>query len=193
MASRLGTGGLVGIALGGVAALAGIVPVATPLAADVGLGVIGAGALAMAGWGWSVLRHVRQLPLELGPEVARSRVDGAVQLRVRARLGRGRFVRRPRASVSWIDEHGAETVLSAEVPAERVVGPFTVVVADPEGVAAGDGSLRVRVEGESAGRSWEASRTYQAREIRDGTFGGVVLATRGVALPEADWAVIHRS
>lgn len=187
---QLGRRGLGAIALLGAVALVGTVPVVAP-AADVALTLIGAGSISTAGWGWWVLRSLRQLPLELGPSVAYLRVDGHRQYRVRARLGLGRVARHARARVSWVDADDTVHELEASVPAACVVGPFTIVVPDPLGVVGGAGRLAVQLRVRGEGRDWSAGRDYEADALVPGTFGGVRLGRRGLAFSDAEWSDVE--
>ncbi len=185
----LGTGGILGLAAAGAVAVGAAVPAVTPLVADVGLGLAGGAALGAAGWAWSVRRRVRALPLELGPVAASGQVDGQRIYRVRARLGHGRALRDPQVQACWVPAGGEPEPLPGEVAADRLVGPFTVLVRDPQGVIGGAGTLEVRVLARAGGRTWEASARYPAAAIARGRFLGLTPGRR-LRFTE-DWAEIE--
>lgn len=161
------------IAVLGAGALVAIVPTSTPLVADLALGAVGASALAAATWAWSVLRYVRALPLELGPVVARSRVDGTTRYLVRARLGLGRYLSSPAATARWVDDSGDEVQLRVVIPADRLVGVFSLMIDDPDERMRGDGTLKIELHGQSAGRQWRARHEYRVDDLQDGRFGSL--------------------
>jgi hypothetical protein len=144
----------------GLLALAGGalgVVAATSPAADAGFGVAGvAAAAALATLGWRAGR-VGQLPLEIGGRALRGVVDASPVLRFRARLGLGRPLRDARARV-WFVGDGAERELTARVPAGTLVGPLTILAADPEALGSRAGRFRVELVVTARGREWRATR-----------------------------------
>ena len=155
----------------GVAAGVAIVPELTPLAADIGLGVLGTAAVGTSLWAWSVRRQLAKLPLELAPVVSRRKVDGRWVYGTRARLGRGRALHTPQVQVTWEPQAGSPVALRTEVVVDRLVGPFTALAHDERQAVQGPGQFRLSIEVSSGGQRWAAEATVPADAIRDGQFG----------------------
>lgn len=136
---------------------------------------LGAGAAAAVAALARRRRAARTLPLELAAFALRGRIDGTPVWRFRARLGRGRALRRPRAEVRLVGDAG-EVVLETLVPADVLVGPFTIVARDPGRLVGDRGVLVVRVACEEAGRVWEAEARYDVAACRDGWFAAHTFA-----------------
>lgn len=175
-------GGLVG------AALPLLLTPLTPLVGDLALGLVAVTSLAAAWWALRLQRQLGALPLEIAPLVGTGIVDGVRVYRFRVRLGRGRMVAMPSATVTFVDEEDERRALPAEVPADELCGPFTIVVRDPTH-AIGDGRFEVRVACEAEGRRWETARELPTDVIREGWFAGIALADGRIRF-DSDWTRI---
>jgi hypothetical protein len=167
---------------GALAALAaGLATLATPLAGDAALGVVG--LVALAGSGALAFRghQLQLLPLEIAERALGGEIDAVPVVRFRVRLGLGRPFRDATARVWFVGERG-EHELEVLVPSGALVGPLTLVARDPARVTTGPGRLRVQVSVTSAGAAWAASREL-ACPVQAGRFGGVQVGPGGV-----DWS-----
>jgi hypothetical protein len=174
----------------GAGAVGAVVPLLltalTPLAVDVGLVAL---SVASVGGAWSAVRlkaRLAELPLEIAPVVGTGIVDGVRVYRFRVRLGRGRSVLLPFATVSFVDEEDERYALRAELPGDDLCGPFVIVVPDPEHRCLGEGRFEVHVVCESEGRRWEAERVLPRTVVQDGWFGGIDVSS-GTLRFEPDW------
>lgn len=137
-----------------------------------------AASLASAGLGggavgWRLWSDA--LPLRLGRAAVRLEINGHPAFQVRAMLGRGRALRGPVATAVWVPAEGAARPLRVVGPGvAALVGPWTVLVIDDEGVAIGAGALQVEVGGSEAGRSWKASARWTGEQIFEGRLVSVV-------------------
>lgn len=157
----------------------GLAPVAlaalpwTPALADAVLLALSPVVPALA---WSALylrSRLDALPLQIASTVGAGYIDGVRVYRFRVRLGRGRRAALPSATVSFEDADGETFALAAKVPAEELIGPFTIVTPDPEHTCAGPGRFHVEVACEGQGRRWTASAVIDKRAVAEGWFAGV--------------------
>lgn len=160
---------LAGGSLGAALPLLLAASAATPRLADAALAAAALIGPALAGWGLRVRARLRGLPLEIGPVAATGLADGARIFRFRARLGRGRRLARPRAEV-WFEAADGRVALPVRVPADELVGPFTLVATDPDGRCAGPGRFVVEVACDERGRAWSASRVIPRDAVTEGWF-----------------------
>lgn len=161
----------------------------TPLLGDLLLALLSLGTL---GGTWQIVRWKREaarLPLEIAPIVGTGIVDGVRVYRFRVRLGRGREVFLPVATVSFVDEEDERYALRALIPADELLGPFVVLVPDPDHSCLGDGRFEIRVACDADGERWEAERVLPKSALREGWFGGIGLSRRGLDL-DGDWTQI---
>ncbi|MEQ1564406.1 MAG: hypothetical protein ABMA64_02125 [Myxococcota bacterium] len=162
----------------------------TPPLVDLGLGLCALGSLA---GGWSAIRLKRrlaQLPLEIAPVACVGWVDGVRVYRFRVRLGRGRVLLLPAATVSFVDDEEERYALAAEVPGDEMLGPFVIRVADPAHQCTGEGRFELRVECESpGGERYAAVQVIPSAAVRPGRFGGIGSA-RGSVTFDVDWTAI---
>lgn len=150
--------------------------------------------LGAGGWGAWRLREGR-LPLEIGAPLLRGELLGHPVLRLRVRLGRGRPVTAYRVAATWVGLDGVHTALEVDDPGGRRIGPWTVTVR-ADGLEGGE--VWVRVEADSAGRSWQAERSWAVDAAREGRFlppvegqaGGIRLV--GVGWDRAEGEVERR-
>lgn len=157
--------------------------------ADVGLLALGTAAPLAA---WSAVRlrsQLETLPLAIAPVIGTGSVDGVRIYRFRLRLGRGRRVLTPSATVSFEDVDGERYALAAHVPADDLIGPFTIVCPDPRQVCAGPGRFVVQVACDAPDRAWTAQATLDKRLAHDGWFGGVENGADGVRFT-SEWGVV---
>lgn len=163
---RLGIGG-------GLAPLAFAALPWTTLPVDVVLVAFSPIAPMIAWVGLLVRARVDALPLEIAPTVGTGHIDGVRVYRFRVRLGRGRRAASPSATVSFEDADGETYALAARVPADEVIGPFTIVCPDPEHTCAGPGRFHVEVTCVAQGRSWNAAAVLDKSDVAEGWFAGV--------------------
>ena len=143
-------------------------------AADVALVAL---SIASAGAGAGVWRRraiAAGLPLELSRVGLAGSVNGVRVVRFRTRLGHGRAMRAAVAVVSFEPVGGPAVPVATLRPAAPViVGPWTVVVPDPDGRA--EGAFVVRVTAAEGPREWSAEARYPVSELGRGWFcGGIV-------------------
>lgn len=157
-----------------------------PLLGDVIAGVVCVAGLVATGWLFTERRRIGQLPLELAAAAARGRVDGVDVYRFRARLGRGRRMRRPEVTVTWRPADGAPVPLAVALPVDDLCGPWTIVASDPAGVVRGPGALHLEVRVDSAGQPWRAAASYELEAVPAGRFDqGLQLGRRGLEWSDA--------
>jgi hypothetical protein len=146
-----------------------LVPI-VPLAGDVLAVAFSLVASVATGW---ALRHrtlVSALPMELSDQVLTGVVNGAPVYRFRARLGKGRGVRKLSSLATFRPKTGEPVVLQVLIPADLVFGPFTLVVVDGAGACVGPGEWTLEVSGTSKGQQWAAKRHWAVDEVTKGRF-----------------------
>lgn len=138
----------VGQLIAGGGALAGLsllgLPFAEPVLVDAALVLLAAGLLGCtSGLIW--LRHqLQNLPLVLAPIALRGRVGEVPIFRFRGWLGRGRPLLNAHATITFTGAHGSvDFVVDAPIP--HMVGPWTIILRDPERLCQGTGQFRVRL------------------------------------------------
>ncbi|MEM6927910.1 MAG: hypothetical protein AAF602_13345 [Myxococcota bacterium] len=184
-AERFGRFGIYALLLVGVGLAAGIFPTATPLAVDLMLAAGSATAIGAAAFVGGARGAVHGLPLQIAPRASRGVSRGQPVFRFRARLGRGRTLTEPVATVSWQGPDGDEVPLDPWVPADTLCGPFTFLAHDPAGRVDGQGQFVVRLQVQSAGRAWSAERRIAVEDVVEGPFEGVEMHRRGLRFTDA--------
>ncbi len=180
VAERVGWLGIGALLLVGTVLGAGIVSEQTTVGVDLLLAGASAAAIGAATWVGGTLRTVASLPLQIAPVVSRGVSGGQPVYRFRAQLGRGRTLRDPVATVSWLPDGGDEQALEPWIPADSLCGPFTFLARDPRRVVTGEGQFVVRLQVRADGDAWVAEQRIDSQAVTEGPFEGVTVGRRGV-------------
>jgi hypothetical protein len=138
---------------------------------------LGGAAVATAVFGSSAASLWRlrldRLPLELSRTGLVGELSGHRVVRFRARLGRGRVLSDPAATVQWLPDDGEPTPIDVVGPGvAHLLGAWTVLAIDRGQHLGEAGTLEVTVRGREGERDWQVSRQFPIGELRHGTFAG---------------------
>ena len=163
---------------------------AAPLV-DVALIGLSGGFAACGGALAYVRRRALQLPLRLSDVACRGLLGGVRVYRFRACLGRGRAFSRGVASVEYMRD---DLRVSLPVTLSRIaqgVGPWTLVVTDPDHVVSGEGHFMVEVQMQEGTRRWKTEQRYPVSELLTGVFGtDVAMSPAGLRVDPDAWDVV---
>lgn len=137
-------------------------------------GLLGAALAFVLGGGGLFLwrRSLDKLPLVLSETALRGEYGGRPAYRFRARLGLGRQLVRPRASIRFEPDDGEAIDVTPRLPAlERLTGPWTLVVVDDGAIGERAGRFTVQVTGREGGKPVEATGTFRTDTFGTGQFG----------------------
>ena len=128
----------------------------------------------------AVARHLAsRLPLAFAEAALRGSSMGRPVYRFRVRLGRGRLMKSARARVVFRTHEARHELPLVLDQMDALVGPWTLLARDPEGVVGPGGVFDVDVRGLAGDEEVMASASWDEATLREGTFEPGMLVQKG--------------